>query len=46
MRATFVALCVAYVALSTAPARADRRVAFVVGNGARPAVSSIIDQSA
>ena len=41
MRAIFVALCAACVALSTVSAKADRRVAFVVGNGAYQNVDAL-----
>jgi len=41
MRAIFVALCAVCVVLSTVSARADRRVAFVVGNGAYQNVDAL-----
>jgi len=41
MRAIFLALCAACVALSTVSAKADRRVAFVVGNGAYQNVDAL-----
>jgi len=41
MRAIFIALCTACVAFSTVSAKADRRVAFVVGNGAYQNVDAL-----